>query len=65
MKCRKLLKLLKSKGWYVVRQTGSHIIMNHNEEKYKLIVPFHASKEMKKGTLMNILKKANIRTNKR
>ncbi len=42
MKSSELLRLLKRDGWYEIRQTGSHIIMNHPFKKNKVIVPFHS-----------------------
>jgi len=39
--------------------------MQHPEKDGQLIVPFHASKEVKKGLLNAILKQAEIKTNKR
>ncbi len=65
MKSSELLRLMKKDGWYEVRQKGSHIIMKHPTKPNMIPVPFHASKEMKKGTLRNILKLAEIKTTKR
>jgi len=62
MKCSELLRILKKDGWYVIRKKGSHIIMGHPTKPNKIVVPFHASKEMKKGTLVSILKDACIKT---
>lgn len=60
MKSSELLRLLKKEGWYEVRQKGSHIIMKHPVKPDMIAVPFHASKEMKTGTLQAILKAAGI-----
>jgi len=65
MKSSELLKLLKKDGWYKIRQKGSHIIMKHPEKKGTIPMPFHASKEVKKGLLNAILKQANIKSKKR
>jgi mRNA interferase HicA len=65
MKCSELFKLLKNNGWYEIRQSGSHVIMKHHEKKGTLPIPFHGSKEVKKGLLKAILKQANIKTDKR
>ena len=65
MKSSELLRIMKKDGWYEVRQKGSHIIMQHPTKSNIIPVPFHASKEMKKGTLQQILKMAEIETNKR
>ncbi len=56
---------MKKDGWYEVRQKGSHVIMQHPTKPNIIPVPFHASKEMKKGTLQAILKLAEIKTDKR
>ena len=65
MKSSELLRIMKKEGWYEVRQIGSHVIMQHPLKPNMIPVPFHASKEMKKGTLQQILKMAGIETNKR
>ena len=64
MKSSELLRIMKKEGWYKVRQKGSHIIMKHPAKPNTIPVPFHASKEMKKGTLKAIFKLAGIKTNK-
>ena len=65
MKASELFKLLKNDGWFEIRQTGSHVIMLHPTKKGQLVVPYHGSKEVHKGTLNAILKEANIKTGKR
>lgn len=65
MKYSALLRLLKKDGWFEIRQSGSHIIMKHPTKPNIITVPFHASKEIKKGTLNAILKMAEIETKKR
>jgi mRNA interferase HicA len=65
MKYSELFKLLRQDGWYEVRQSGSHVILKHPTKRNVIPVAFHASKEVKKGTLLVILKLAEIETNKR
>lgn len=65
MKSSELVRLLKKDGWFVMRQTGSHIIMKHLTKSNQLTVPFHSGKEVKKGMLQSILKDAEIKTDKR
>ncbi len=65
MKYSELFRLLKQDGWYEIRQSGSHVIMNHPEKKMQISVPFHSGKEVKKGLLSGILKQAEIKTDKR
>ena len=65
MKYNELFRLLKKDGWIEIRQKGSHVILEHPEKQEQLTVPFHASKEVKKGLLTAILKQADIKTKKR
>ena len=62
VKYSELFRILKKDGWYKIRQSGSHIVMLHPEKKGQITVPFHAGKEVKKGLLRSILKKAGIKT---
>jgi predicted RNA binding protein YcfA (HicA-like mRNA interferase family) len=61
MKCSELLRKIKKAGWYEVRQSGSHIIMRHNDRTNTLILPNHGSKEIKKGTAEDLLKQAGLK----
>ena len=65
MKYSELFRLLKQNGWYEIRQSGSHVIMQHPENENQITVPYHSGKEVKKGLLSNILKQAKVKTNKR
>jgi predicted RNA binding protein YcfA (HicA-like mRNA interferase family) len=65
MKYNELFRLLKKDGWIQIRQNGSHVILEHPIKQEKLTVPYHASKEVKKGLLTAILKQADIKTKKR
>lgn len=64
MKASELFKLLKKDGWFEIRQTGSHVILQHPVKKGQLVVPYHGSKEVPIGILKAILKEANIKTGK-
>ena len=56
---KELLKLMKKNGWKLSRIQGSHHIM---EKGSKVIsVPVHINKDVKKGTLHNILKEARLK----
>jgi len=57
--------LLKQDGWFVVRQTGGHLIMRHHIKVNQVTVSFHGSKEMGKPLVRKILKDAEIETPKR
>jgi len=53
-----LIKALRRIGFIIDHQRGSHIFLHNIEKNLSVIVPNH--KELKKGTLMNILKKVNL-----
>jgi len=57
---QKVVKALRRDGWIVVRQRGSHIRLQKRlpDETMKIIVPAH--RPIKRSTLANILKQANI-----
>lgn len=57
---KKLLQFLKKKGFYISRQSGSHMILHHDEDNTKRVtLPIH-NKDLKPGTLSSILKQAGI-----
>ena len=53
-----LIKALRRIGFVVDHQRGSHIFMHNLERNISVIIPNH--KEIKKGTLNNIIKKVGI-----
>ncbi len=55
---REIIKALHRIGFIVDHQRGSHIFLHNLEKNISVVVPSH--KEIKKGTLNSILKKANI-----
>ncbi len=55
---RQVVKALRRTGFVVDHQRGSHIFLHNLDKNISVIVPNH--RELKKGTLNNILKKANI-----
>ena len=65
MKYNELFRLLKKDGWFIVRQKGSHVIMQHPTKAEQLTVPNHSVKEVKDGLLVAILKQAKIEKRKR
>ena len=65
VKYSELFRILKKDGWYIIRQRGSHVLMQHQKKEGKLTVPYHAGKEVKKGLLKSILKQAGINASRR
>jgi len=55
---KEVIRGLKKIGFEDHHQRGSHYFLYHPEKNILLIVPYH--KELKKGTLNSILKKAGI-----
>ncbi|MFN2457616.1 MAG: type II toxin-antitoxin system HicA family toxin [Chitinophagaceae bacterium] len=57
---RHLIKVLEEHGFIFKRSRGSYHIY-YNSANYKtVIVPLHGNKDLKKGTLLAILKQAGI-----
>jgi predicted RNA binding protein YcfA (HicA-like mRNA interferase family) len=52
------MKALQSIGFVVRRQTGSHIIMRHDDPFSQVVVPNH--KELRPGTLRTIIRDAGL-----
>jgi len=61
MKSNEVLRLLKRHGWYVERQSGSHVILKHPENEGFISFPNHGSAELGKGLMKKILKQAKIK----
>lgn len=57
---KQLIKVLRSRGWYVKRTRGSHHILRHPEIRDAVPVPVHGNRPLKRGTLNNILKTAGL-----
>lgn len=55
---KQVVKILKSAGWYLYDQTGSHMQYKNPIMPGKVTVPFR--KELSIGTLCNIFKQAGI-----
>ncbi|MCD8011572.1 MAG: type II toxin-antitoxin system HicA family toxin [Lachnospiraceae bacterium] len=60
MKPADMIKLLKKNGFITISQNGSHVKLRNPETGKQVIVPLH-SKEMKKGTEQDILKRAGLK----
>jgi predicted RNA binding protein YcfA (HicA-like mRNA interferase family) len=55
---REVVKALHRIGFVVDHQRGSHVFLHNLEKNISVVVPDH--KELKKGTLNSILKKAGL-----
>jgi len=61
MKPQDHVRILEADGWYSTGPTGSHQHFRHPSKPGLLIVPMHAGKEIGKGLLHSILKKARLK----
>jgi len=61
VKARKVMSALEKGGFFIDHQTGSHVTLLNNKTNRRATIPLH-SKDLKKGTLKNILKQAGINT---
>ena len=59
IKPQQIVKILKKIGFVERSQTGSHLILSHTDTNKIVPVPMNA-KELKKGTLLSILRQAEI-----
>jgi len=55
---REVVKALGKAGFVFDRQRGSHMVYYHSETNATVVVP--RKKEIKRGTLMQILRQANL-----
>ncbi len=65
MSSNELLKILLSDGWYIHRQSGSHAILRHAVKVNQLVVPIHSGRDLGKGIVRAILKRAQFISSKR
>ena len=58
---KETVKALRKAGFFIKRQSGSHVIMRHSTDlSRRCIIPLHGSKIIKPGTLHSILKGAGL-----
>ena len=60
LSANELAQLLNDRGWYVIRQKGSHARWYNPESGSCVTIPNHGSKPIPKGTLHAILKAVGI-----
>ena len=56
----KLLRILSKKGFSITRQKGSHISLHKRGERKILLVVVPRRRQIKKGTLISILRQAGL-----
>lgn len=63
IKPKKLLRLLINRGFFIKRQSGSHVMLGcYNNPLIRITLPMH-NKDLKIKTLLSILKQAGLDKN--
>ncbi len=55
-----LLRALRRDGWEQVRQSGSHVTLQHSSKQGSVTVPKHANVIIKIKTLVSIMEQAGL-----
>lgn len=61
VKSSELIRTLKKNAWFVIRQSGSHMILIHEIKKGQIVCPSHGSSEVGKGLEKKIKKDAGLK----
>ncbi len=57
---KRMCRLLKDRGWVLVRTRGSHFAFEHPNRAQTIVVPVHGSRDLKPGTQRGIMKMAGL-----
>lgn len=60
VKGKDLCRLLEKKGWIILRINGSHHVYGSADGKRRVVVPVHASRDLRRGTLYALLEQAGL-----
>ena len=61
MKVRDVIKLIEADGWYIIVTKGSHRQYKHPKKPGRVTIAGHPSDEMAPGTLISVLKQAQMK----
>ncbi|MCY7320623.1 MAG: type II toxin-antitoxin system HicA family toxin [Phormidesmis sp. CAN_BIN36] len=59
VKAKDFIRVVEELGFYLDRQKGSHAIYK-NSDGQRVVVPIHAGKDLKQGTLMGMIQDIGI-----
>jgi predicted RNA binding protein YcfA (HicA-like mRNA interferase family) len=59
LKSTEVLAMLRRRGFVAVRQSGSHVIMEHADGR-RTVVPLHRARDVPRGLLARILKDTQL-----
>ena len=57
---KRMARILKKRGWLLIRTKGSHHAYQHPGNPNTIIVPVHGNKDLKPGTQHAIMKDASL-----
>jgi predicted RNA binding protein YcfA (HicA-like mRNA interferase family) len=57
-----VLRALRRDGWYISRQSGSHVLFRHQTKSGRITVAMHRRKVLKLATLASIIEQAGLTT---
>jgi predicted RNA binding protein YcfA (HicA-like mRNA interferase family) len=57
---RRMCRVLESRGWELVRVSGSHHVYRHPSSGKQTTVPVHGNKDLKPGTQRSIMRDAGL-----
>ena len=57
---RQVLRVLMNNGWYIEKQSGSHVKMRYQTKPGYVTVPMHGKKQLKPKTLKSIFQQAGL-----
>ncbi len=57
---RRMCRILESRGWLLVRVTGSHYVYRHPTSGKQTTVPVHGNKDLTPGTQRSIMRDAGL-----
>jgi predicted RNA binding protein YcfA (HicA-like mRNA interferase family) len=60
MKVRDVIKLLEADGWFLARIRGDHRQYKHPTKPGPVTIAGHPGKDMPPGTLLSVLKQAQL-----
>jgi predicted RNA binding protein YcfA (HicA-like mRNA interferase family) len=60
MKVRDIIKRIEEDGWYLIRIRGDHRHYKHPTKKGIVTISGHPARDMPVGTLLNVLKQAQL-----
>jgi predicted RNA binding protein YcfA (HicA-like mRNA interferase family) len=58
---KRMVRILKHRGWTHTRTDGSHFLFNHPDSALTIAVPVHGNQDLPIGTQKSIMRDAGIK----